>query len=96
MSEDKPPTNADLIAKLSTLDPKLPVVLAVDKDGNHFDFWAGDLAEALINTEDRDATWHTPEQWTEEMDNPDSRFDPVEDEPPEIGGHIQRVVVLWP
>jgi hypothetical protein len=94
--EYKPPTVGDLVAKLSTMDQSLPVVLAADEEGNGFEYWSGDVVESLINSQDRDATWHTPEQWAEEMAKPDSRFDPEEDAPPEIGGNIERVAVVWP
>lgn len=94
--EWKPPTVGDLVTKLSTLDQTLPVVVAKDEEGNGFEYWSGDVVESLIDKTHRDATYHTPEQWAEEMKDPDSRFDPVDDEPPEIGGDIERVIVVWP
>jgi hypothetical protein len=97
MTEEwKPPTVGDLVTKLSTLDQTLPVVLAKDEEGNGFEYWGGDVEESLINRSDRDATYHTPEQWAAEMEDPDSRFDPEDDAPPEIGGDIERVIVVWP
>lgn len=94
--EYKPPTVADLVAALSTLDQTLPVVVAKDEEGNGFEFWSGDVQESLIDKDERDATWHTPEQWAKEMEDPDSRFDPEDDEPPEIDDRVIRVIVLWP
>jgi hypothetical protein len=96
LSEYKLPTVADLVSKLSTLDQTLPVILAKDEEGNGFETWGGDAEESLIDVVERDATWHTPEQWAQEMAKPDSRFDPVDDAPPEIDGDVQRVIVLWP
>lgn len=96
MSEYKLPTVADLIAKLSTMDPTLPVILAKDEEGNGFETWGGDAEESLIDIDERDTTWHTPEQWAQEMAKPDSRFDPEDDAPPDIEGSVKRVVVVWP
>lgn len=97
MTEEwKPPTVADLVAKLSTMDQTLPVILAKDEEGNGFETWSGEVEESLIDMQERDTTWHTPEQWAEELAKPDSRFDPEDDAPPEIGGDVQRVIVVWP
>lgn len=99
MNEYRPPTARDLLAALSKLDTAeldCPVILAKDEEGNGFETWSGDVIPSLIDIEERDTTWHTPEQWAEEMAKPDSRFDPEDDEPPEIGGDVQRVIVLWP
>lgn len=100
MTEEwKPPTVADLVAKLSALPADkqaLPVMLAKDEEGNGFEYWGGDVEESLMSVSERDATWHTPEQWAEEMAKPNSRFDPEDDEPPEIDDDVQRVIVVWP
>lgn len=97
MTEEwKPPTVGDLVAKLSTLDQTLPVVVAKDEEGNGFEYWGGDVEESLIHKVHRDATWHTPEQWAKEMEDPSSRYDPEDDAPPEIGGDVERVIVVWP
>ncbi|HET9144060.1 hypothetical protein [Actinophytocola sp.] len=91
--EWKPPTVADLIAKLSTMDPTLPVVLAEDEEGNGFDTWGGDVVESLYDTEYKE-TYLTPEAFAEDQAKDKPRF--TDDEPPEIGGSVQRVAVVWP
>ncbi|HZA71485.1 MAG TPA: hypothetical protein VE476_01085 [Propionibacteriaceae bacterium] len=90
-----PPTVGDLVAALSKVDQSLPVVLAQDEEGNGFNTWSGDVVESLYDTQEREIHL-TPEQWAAEMAKPDSRFDPEDDEPPEIGGDIERVIVVWP
>lgn len=99
MTEYKPPTARDLLAKLGNLSPQeldQPVVLAKDEEGNGFEFWGGDVDQSLIDENEKDTTWQTPEQWAKELENPNSRFDPEDDAPPEIGDGIMRVIVLWP
>jgi hypothetical protein len=99
----EPPVNAkattvgDLIAILSTMDRDLPVMLAKDGEGNGFET-LHEVAESMC---DGETTWHTPEQWAAELANPDSRFDPEDDAPPDEGeqtgdGTARRVALLWP
>lgn len=100
---DAPPANGkvstvgDLIAVLSTMGRSLPVMLAEDEEGNGFET----LSEVVESLCDGETTWHTPEQWAVELTNPDSQFDPEDDEPPVEGsetgdGVVRRVVMLWP
>jgi hypothetical protein len=98
-TEYQPPTARDLLAALSALPAEkldLPVALAKDEEGNGFEFWGGDVIETLMDKHERDTTWHTPEQWAEEMAKPDSQFDPEDDAPPEIDDEVIRVLVVWP
>jgi hypothetical protein len=94
MSEHKLPTVGDLIAKLSTLDPALPVVLSEDSEGNGFDTWSGDVSETLYDTEYRE-TRLTPEQFAADQASEKPRYT-EDDEPPEIDDVIVRAVVIWP
>lgn len=94
MSEYELPTVADLIAKLSTMDQTLPVVLAQDPEGNGFDTWSGDVIESLYHSEWRE-TFMTPEQFAEDQAREDSEYGP-DDEPPDIDDTVRRVVVVWP
>lgn len=94
MSEHKLPTVGDLIAKLSTLDPSLPVVLAEDPEGNGFDTWSGEVDETLYDIEYRE-TRLTPEQFAADQASEKPRYT-EDDEPPEIDDVIVRAVVIWP
>ena len=96
MTEDNgPPTVADLIATLSTLDPSLPVVVAADEEGNGFEMWSGDVEVSLFSTEDKE-TFLTPEAFAEDQAKEKPKYGP-DDEPPEVDGDdIVRVAVVWP
>lgn len=95
MSEEwKPPTVGDLIAKLSELDPSLPVVLAEDSEGNGFDTWSGDVGETLYNTEYKE-TRLTPEEFAADQASEKPRYT-EDDEPPEIDDVIVRAIIIWP
>jgi hypothetical protein len=97
MSEDPGRTVADLIKKLSTLDPALPVVQSSDAEGNSYNYWSGDLGEAIFDGEYNGDITLTPEQYAEEMAKPEAQRRYTEDdEPLEVGGDVRRVVVLWP
>jgi hypothetical protein len=93
-------TVADLIAKLSTMDPKLPVVLSQDAEGNGYNYWSDTAEEAMFEgTYNGDITL-TPEQYAEIMAKPESERGGYteDDEPmqPGDGGTARKVVVLWP
>ncbi len=90
-------TVGGLIDVLSTMDRELPVMCAEDEEGNGF----ADVCSVEETLCDGESTFHTPRQWAAELANPDSRFDPVEDEPPAEGsetgdGVVRRVAMLWP
>jgi hypothetical protein len=90
-------TVGELRAALADYPDDLPVMLSRDEEGNGFESLS-ELEETLC---DGESTWNTPEQWATELADPDSRFDPEEDAPPEIGeetggGVVRRVIMLWP
>lgn len=98
MSEVPGRTVADLIKKLSTLDPTLPVVQSKDAEGNGYNYWSGDAAEAIFDGEYNGDISLTPEQYAEIMAKPEAQRQGYteDDEPLEVGGDVARVVVLWP
>lgn len=84
-------TVGDLIDILSALPPQQRVVLSADPDGNgHYPL--GEVEEAMVDADDHEATYLTPEAFAEERANEHTIYG-AEDEPPP---HAERVVLLWP
>ncbi len=95
--EYKPPTARDLLAALSALDDTeldMPVVLAEDEEGNGFEYWGGELDRSLFHKEWKE-TYLTPEQFAADQAKEKPKYGP-DDEPPEIGEEIERVIIVWP